>query len=169
MPRVSFPLDVDARHAPPIVGAVGTVFPDMQLVRHAFGMQNPAEIFIVLPKRVGVAYGEYHIHIPQVRESLGAREIRKEMGWHVEIDVLVVVTFEKVRESSDVQCEVITPREGRKLAKEMRVSHGNVHGMVGAEAATVRHDAWVRVLQTHEREDLVEDVFFVLPVPLDAS
>jgi hypothetical protein len=62
--QTAFGLDVDMRHAPPIVGTVRTVLPDMQLVRHAFAVQNPAEIFVVLAERIGLTYGQHDIHIP---------------------------------------------------------------------------------------------------------
>ncbi len=49
------------------------------------------------------------------------------------------------------------------------MTHGNVDGEIGAEAASVSDDTGVRIFETHEREDFVEDVFLVLPVPFDAS
>jgi hypothetical protein len=123
-------------------------------MRHAFAMQNPAEIFVVLAERVGLADGQHHIHIPQMREPL-AHVIRQKMGRRLEIDVFVVIAFEKVRGSFDVYCQVVASGEGGQLAKEKRMSHGNVHGMVGAEAASMHDDTWMRILETHEWEDIV--------------
>lgn len=143
------------------------VFPDMQLMRHAFRMQNAAQIFVVSAKRIGFADSEYDVHTSQMSEPLGTREIRQEMSRRVEIDVLVVVTLEKIGKTLEIQGQVVASGEGGELSKQVRMAHSDVHCMISAKTAPVHDDTRMGVLKVHEGKDLVEDVLFVLLVTLD--
>lgn len=64
--------------------------------------------------------------------------------------------------------EVIAAAEAYHFVEAVRVFKGQVGGVVGAEAAAGGDQGWVRVLLLYERDDLVENIFFVLKIVEDA-
>ena len=60
--------------------------PVVKTVRYPLVVENSAEVFVVLAKRIGFTDDEYDVHFPQVVELVLAVQAAEKVGRRVEVD-----------------------------------------------------------------------------------
>lgn len=155
-------------HFSPKAATVGSTVPVVQAVPDAFVPKDLAEVLVVFSKGVVITDDECDLHLAEGGDPVLALQSRKEVGGGIEEDLVAVVAVEEVPEVVDLEGEVVASGEGDKLLETLGVAEGDVCGVEGAEAAAMRDGRLVWVLQLHQREDLLEDVVFVVEVALDS-
>src|SRR5512135_3204703 len=85
----------------------------------------------------------------------------------MEVDRVLVMPVEETPVVADLGGQVVTAAQPDDLPELVGVPERDIHGVVRAEAASVRDREGVRIIVLREGEDLLQDVSLELAVPRD--
>ena len=92
----------------------------------------------------------------------------RDRAWRIEVNQLVVMPVEQIAKILDRLGQIEAPAESGHLAEAMGVAKREVDRVERAEAAPVRDHAGMAVLVPHQRQHFVEQIPFILQVPVQA-
>ena len=87
------------------------------------------------------------------------------MSGRMEINVLVVIAVEKIREGADGFRQIVAAAKSHDLSEQAGMAQGDIDRMISADAAPMRDQKWIFSIPAHERNQFAKDVLFVLVVP----
>ena len=152
---------------PPVARFVGFSVPEVQGVPDILGPEGVAQREVVLQEDILFADNKNDLEVTKLPDDGVVVEEGDILAGHIEIDVLVAVSFEEVVEMFEGDSQVIAAAEADDLVKKEGKFEGEVDGVPGAEAAAGGDDGGVRVLKLYEGEHFGQDIFFVLEVTED--
>ena len=129
----------------PVAGFVGFTIPEVEGIPDVFGPKGVAQREVVLQKDIFFANNKNDLEVPELPDD---RVVVKEgdiLAGHIEIDVLVTMSFEQVVEMFECDGEVIAAAQADDLMEQMSVFKGEVDGVPGAEAAAGSNDGRVGI------------------------
>src|SRR5208337_4339562 len=147
-----------SHRAPPRPIMITSVAPDVQFVADAARPQNAGELLIAVPAHVVLARSEDGPHVVVLPP---VRAICQIVGRIVEIDIFAVPAIEELP-------DVEVAAHANAPVHHVRVTEGEVDGVISAEAAPSDGGVGCPILVPHQWEDIVDDVALVLQVALHA-
>jgi hypothetical protein len=152
----------------PEAGLVGFSVKEVKGVPNIFGPKGVAQCKVVLEEDVFFANHEYDLEVAELPDDPIVMEKWNVLAWHIEIYVLVAVSFEKVLKVFEADGEIVPAAETDDFVKEVGEFEGEIDSMPGAEAAACGDDGGMRILELDKGKHFGQYIFLILKMSVDA-